>query len=147
LIVADTGNRSLIRYRSPDWQSESLAVLPGPVVGLAWVGGLLAAAIPAEGVIVLLDPRDGTVMRNLDVPGWSGGDQQEGYLVLLPSGELAASAPRPGEIWLVDPTGGEPARLLEDGLEGVTDLALLPDGRLLASLTWQDRLVQLEIAP
>ncbi len=147
LIVADTGNRSLIRYRAPDWQSESLAVLPGPVVGLAWVGGLLAAAIPAEGVIALLDPRDGTVMRNLDVPGWSGGDQQEGYLVLLPSGELAASAPKPGEIWLIDPTGGEPARLLEDGLEGVTDLALLPDGRLLASLTWQDRLVKLGIAP
>ncbi len=85
------------------------------------------------------------MIRNLEVPGWSSGQQQEGYLALLPSGELAASAPEPGEIWLVDPTGVEPARLLQGGLEGVTALALLPDGQLLASLTWQDRLVLVPI--
>jgi hypothetical protein len=50
-----------------------------------------------------------------------------------------------GEIWLVDPTGVEPPRLLQGGLEGVTDLALLPNGQLLASLTWQDRLVLVPI--
>jgi len=147
LVVADTGNRRLLRYRPPEWQAESIAVLSGPVVGLAWAGGLMAAAIPSEGVISLVDPGSGTVVRNLDVPGWSDGDQQEGYLAMLPSGELAASAPTPGEIWLVDPAGVEPPRLLLDGLHGVTDLALLPDGQLLASLTWQDRLVKIRIGP
>ncbi len=147
LVVADTGNRRLMRYRPPEWNGENFAVFPGPVVGLAWAGGLLAAAVPTEGVITLVDPTDGTVVRNLEVPGWSDGDQQEGYLALLPSGELAASAPNPGEIWLIDPTGEKPPRLLQGGLEGVTDLALLPDGQLLASLTWQDRLVKITIRP
>jgi len=145
LVVADTGNRRLMRYHPPEWNGENFAALPGPVVGLAWVGGLLAAAVPAEGVIALVDPTTGAVVRNLDVPGWGGGDQQEGYLALLPSGVLAASAPTPGEIWLVDPTGVEPPRLMQGGLEGVTDLALLPDGQLLASLTWQDRLIKIRV--
>ncbi len=145
LVVADTGNRRLMRYRPPDWSAEAFATLPGPVVGLAWAGGLLATAIPAGGVIALVDPTSGTVIRNLEVPGWKNGLQQEGYLALLPSGELAASAPEMGEIWLVDPTGVEPPRLLQGGLEGVTDLALLPNGQLLASLTWQDRLVLVPI--
>ncbi len=58
LVVADTGNRRLMRYRPPDWRAEVLATLSGPVVGLAWAGGLVAAAIPAEGVIALVDPTD-----------------------------------------------------------------------------------------
>jgi len=141
LLVSDTGNRRLMRYRPPDWQADVVATLPGPVVGLAWAGGLVAAAIPAEGIIALVDPNSGAVVRTVDVPGWSNGHQQEGYLALLPSGELAASAPEPGEIWLVDPAGVDPPELLQDGLEGITDLALLPDGRLLASLTWQNRMI------
>jgi YYY domain-containing protein len=145
LVVADTGNRRLMRCRPPEWHAESLAILPGPVVGLAWAGGLIAVAVPSEGVVALVDPTGGTVVRNLEVPGWSAGDQQEGYLAMLPSGELAASAPTPGEIWLVDPAGVEPPRLLRDGLEGVTALALLPDGQLLASLTWQNRLAKIGI--
>jgi YYY domain-containing protein len=147
LVVADTGNRRLMRCRPPKWQPESLAVLSGPVVGLAWAGGLMAVAVPSEGVIALVNPTDGSVVRTLDVPGWSGGDQQEGYLAMLPSGLLAASAPTPGEIWLIDPAGVESPQLLRGGLEGVTALALLPDGRLLASQTWNNRLVKIAIGP
>jgi sugar lactone lactonase YvrE len=51
----------------------------------------------------------------------------------------------PGEIWLVDPTGEAPVRLLRDGLPGVTGLALRPDGSLLASQTWSNRLVTIPI--
>ena len=147
LVVADTGNRRLMRCRPPTWQAEPLAVLSGSVVGLAWAGGLMAAAIPSEGVIALVNPTDGSVVRSLDVPGWAGGDQQEGYLAMLPSGLLAASAPTPGEIWLIDPAGVEPPRLLKGGLEGVTALALLPDGQLLVSQTWKNRLVKIPIEP
>ena len=90
---------------------------------------------------------DGSVVRSLDVPGWAGGDQQEGYLAMLPSGMLAASAPTPGEIWLVDPAGVESPRFLKGGMEGVTALALLPDGQLLASQTWKNRLVRIPLEP
>jgi WD40 repeat protein len=147
LVVADTGNRRLMRCRPPTWLAEPLAVLSGPVVGLAWAGGLLAAAIPSEGVIALVDPTEGSVVRSLDVPGWSAGDQQEGYLAMLSSGVLAASAPTPGEIWLVDPAGVHEPRVLKGGLEGVTALALLPDGQLLASQTWQNRLIKIAMGP
>ena len=145
LLVADTGNRRLLRYRPPDWRVEEVAELAGPVVGLAWAAGLVAAAIPSDGAIALLDPATGSVARRLEIPGWSDRGQQEGYLALLPSGELAASAPEPGELWLVDPTGEAPPRLARDGLPGITGLALLPDGNLLASLTWQDRLVRITL--
>jgi hypothetical protein len=84
-------------------------------------------------------------VRRLEVPGWAERSQQEGYLAVLPSGDLVASAPRPGELWLVDPTGVAPPRLLRGSLEGITAVSLLPDGNLLASLTWDDRLVRIEL--
>jgi len=145
LLVADTGNQRLLRYAPPRWRREVVVELPAPIVGLALVGGLVAAATPANGTIALVDLATGTVVRNLEVPGWSSGRQQEGYLALLPSGELAASAPYPGELWAVDPTGQSPPRLVRAGLPGLTAIALQPDGRLLGSLTWEHRLVRIEL--
>jgi hypothetical protein len=79
------------------------------------------------------------------VPGWQGGDQQEGYLAVLPSGELLVSAPTPGELWRLDPSGArEPVRLPAT-LPGVTALAVLPDGDLLAAQTVEHRLVRVAI--
>ncbi len=145
MLVADTGNRRILRARPPQWTVETVAELPAPVVGLAWASGLLASAVPADGAIYLLDPTSGSVVRRLEIPGWAGRGQQEGYLAVLPSGELVASAPEPGELWLADPAGTQPARLARDGLPGITGIALLPGGQLLASLTWEDRLVRIPI--
>jgi YYY domain-containing protein len=145
LLVSDTGNRRVLLYRPPDWQEEVVAYLAGPPVGLAWAGGLVAAAIPAEAAVALINLETGSVVRSLEIPGWRNRDQQEGHLVLLPSGELVASAPQPGELWVVDPAGAEPPHLLRDGLPGITAMALMPDGEILASLTWDDRLVRVSI--
>jgi hypothetical protein len=84
-------------------------------------------------------------VRRLEVPGWNNGKQQEGYLALLPSGELAASAPFPGELWIVDPSGDSPPRLLRANLPGLTAITLLPDGNLLGSLTWDHQLVRIDL--
>jgi hypothetical protein len=119
--------------------------LEAPVVGLAWVGELVAAATPAAGSLSLIDPADGATVTTIEMPGWIDGEQQEGYLILLPSGELAASAPKPGEIWLVDPAGSSEPRLLRSDLPGVTDMAVQPDGILLVSLTWDHRLVRIDL--
>ena len=145
LLVADTGNRLLLRYRPPRWQREELYRFEAPVVGLEWVGGLLAAAVPVTGEVVLLDPQGWSLVRILPVPGWIDGGQQEGYLLTLPSGELMASAPDRRELWLLDPTGTRPARRIRDDLPGVTGLALLPDGSVVVSQTSEDRLVRLRL--
>jgi YYY domain-containing protein len=145
LLVADTGNRRLLRLEPPSWTAQAIAELPAPVVGLAWVGGLIAAATPADGAVVLLDPASGEVVRRLAVPAWELGDQQEGYVALLPSGELAASAPKHGEIWIIDPAGPTPPRRLRGELPGVTAMAVRDDGTLVASLTWDNRLERVEL--
>lgn len=145
LFVADTGNRRLVRFLPPDWKMEVVAELDAPVVGLVGVGDLLAVATPAAGSVVIVEPETGAAVRTLEMPGWALGEQQEGYLVLLPSGELAASAPSPGEIWVLDPNGSAEPRLLRGGLPGVTDLAIRSDGRLLASLTWDHRLIRIDL--
>ncbi len=145
LVVSDTGNKRILRFSPPSWQQKVVIGLPAPVVGLASVGGILAAATPADGAVILVDHRDGTIVRRIEVPGWNDRQQQEGYLALLPSGDLAASAPGPGELWLIDPTGSRVPHLLRDDLPGVTGLTLLPDGQLLAALTWEHRLVKIEI--
>ena len=145
LLVADTGNRRLLRYSPPGWKREIVTELPAPVIGLTWAGGLVAAAVPSDGAIFLVDPDNGETVRRLDVPGWSSGKQQEGYLALLPSGEIAASAPAPGELWIVDPSGDSPPRLLRSNLPGLTAIALLPDGDILGSLTWAHKLVRIDI--
>ena len=145
LLVADTGNRKILRYSPPGWQRETVVELPAPVVGLARAGGLVAAAVPSDGAIFLVDPDSGETVRQLEVPGWNIGKQQEGYLALLPSGELAASAPFPGELWIVDPSGNSPPRLLRSGLPGLTAITLLPDGNLLGSLTWDHQLVKVSL--
>ncbi len=145
LLVADTGNRRLLRMSPPGWEAATVIELPAPVVGLAWAGGLLAAATPADGAVVMVDLSRGEVVRRLEIPGWRGGEQQEGYLALLPSGEIAASAPGPGEIWIADPSGAKAARLLRSGLPGVTAIAVRPQGDLLAALTWEHRLVQVPL--
>ena len=147
LLVADTGNRRLLRLSPPNWEQSEVVELPAPVVGLIRVGDLVAVATPAAGTLALIDPVVGEIVRSLEVPGWSNGEQQEGYLVVLPSGELAASAPQPGEIWIVDPGGSEPARLLQDGLPGVTAMVVRPDGMLVASLTWDHRLIRIDLDP
>jgi hypothetical protein len=145
LLVADTGNRCLLRFGPPGWDARIVADLQAPVVGLAWVGGLVAAATPADRAVILLDPSDGRVVRRIEIPGWSSGEQQEGYLAVLPSGDLAASAPLSGEIWAIDPTGQAAPRLLRSGLPGVTAIAMRPDSTILASLTWQHRLVRVPL--
>jgi YYY domain-containing protein len=145
LLVADTGNRRVLRFTPPDWEGVTVARLPGPPVGLEWAAGLIAAAVPADGSLLLIDSTSGEIVRRIELRCWNTGDQQEGYLTILPSGELVVSSPHYGELWIVDPSGEEPQRLLQDGLDGVTAIALTPDGDLLASLTWQHRLVRVPI--
>ena len=145
LFVADTGNRRLLRFDPPEWRQTVVATLAGPVTGLAWTAGLVAAAVPVDGAVALVDIGSGQVVRRLEVPGWSSGEQQEAYLAVLPSGMLAATAPSTGEVWLVDPSGQSPPRLLRDGLPGITAVALLPDGSLVASQTWEHHLVTISI--
>ncbi len=145
LLVADTGNQRLLRYTPPRWHREVVIELPAPVVGLAEAGGLVAAATPADGTVAFVDLAAKKVVRNLEVPGWSSHRQQEGYLALLPSGELAASAPYPGELWALDITGNNPPRLIHAGFPGLTAISLQPDGQLLGSLTWEHRLVRIPL--
>ena len=142
LLVADTGNRVVLRFRAPDWRAEEVLRLDGPVVGLAMVDGLVAAAVPAAGEVVLLDAKAGAEVRRLAVPGWTNRQQQEGYLAVLPSGELVASAPDSGELWRLDPSGETAPIRLPVTLPGVTGIAVLPDGSLLASQTYEHRLVR-----
>jgi YYY domain-containing protein len=145
LLVADTGNWSLLRFSPPGWQREELHRFDAPVVGLAWSDGLVAAAVPVAGQVVLVDPVTGEEMRRLDMPGWQSGDQQEGYLAVLPGGGVLASAPAVGEIWLLEPSGATPPRRVAEGLPGVTGFAVLRDGRVIASQTWASALVRLQI--
>jgi YYY domain-containing protein len=145
LLVSDTGNKKLLRFTPPDWEEDIVAMLPGPPVGLAWAGGLIAVAVPAEGALLLVDGSSGEVARRIELRCWNTHEQQEGYLALLPSGDLVASSPHYGELWIVDPTGEEEQRLLQDGLPGVTAVALTPFGDLIASLTWEHRLVRVPI--
>jgi sugar lactone lactonase YvrE len=145
LLVSDTGNRKLLRFTPPDWDHQTIATLPGPPVGLAWAGGLIAVAVPAEGSLLLVDGSNGEVVRSIKLRCWNTHDQQEGYLTLLPSGDLVVSSPHYGELWIVDPTEKKPQRLLQDGLPGVTAVALTPYGDLIASLTWEHRLVRVPV--
>jgi len=146
LFVADTGNKRLLRFEPPSWQETVVANLAGPVTGLASALGLVAAAVPVDGAIALVDPATGEVVRRLEVPGWGSREQQEGYVAVLPTGDLVASAPATGELWVVDSTGSSPATLLRDGLPGITGVVLMPDGTLLASQTWENHLVKIPIA-
>jgi YYY domain-containing protein len=145
LLVSDTGNKKLLRFTPPEWESDIVARLPAPPVGLAWAGGLIAVATPAEGALLLVDGSNGEIARRIELRCWNTLDQQEGYLALLPSGDLVASSPHYGELWIVDPTEEEPQRLLQDGLPGVTAMALTPFGDLIASLTWEHRLVRVPV--
>ena len=145
LLVSDTGNRKLLRFVPPEWNDVTVARLPGPPVGLAWAGGLIAVAVPAEGALLLVDGSTGDVARRIELRCWNTHDQQEGYLALLPSGNIVASSPHFGELWIVDPTEEEPQRLLQDGLPGVTSISLTPAGDLIASLTWEHRLVRVPL--
>ena len=145
LLVSDTGNKKLLRFVPPEWTDEIVARLPGPPVGLAWAGGLIAVAVPAEGALLLVDGSSGDVVRRIELRCWNTRDQQEGYLALLPSGNIVVSSPHFGELWIVDPTEEEPQRLLQDGLPGVTSVALTPSGDLIASLTWEHRLVRVPL--
>jgi len=146
LLVADTGNRRLLEYRPPSWQRRELFRFGAPVVGLAWVGGMLAAATPAAGEVVLIDPAAWTEVRRLEVPGWSEGQQQEGYLVVGADGRLLASAPRPGEVWAIDPAGRLAPRRVRTGLPGVTAMAVLPGGEIVAAETAESRLVHFRLS-
>jgi YYY domain-containing protein len=145
LLVSDTGNRKLLRFTPPTWSVETIATLPGPPVGLEWAAGLIATAVPADGAVLLVNATDGEVVRRIELPCWGSRDQQEGYLALLPSGNLVASSPANGELWIVDPSGERQPRLVEHGLAGITAIALTPAGDLLASLTWEHRLVRLPV--
>jgi hypothetical protein len=147
LLVADTGNRQLLRFSPPAWDRDLVAVTPGPVVGLEWADGLVAAAVPADSAIVLVDVNEKSVVRRIEIPGWNDREQQEGYLAMLPSGDLVASAPTLGQLWRVDPSGESPAFLMAENLPGVTGIAVLPDGQLIGSLTWENRMVKISVGP
>ncbi len=146
LLVADTGNRQVLRFSPPDWDRDLVAATPGPVVGLSWAAGFVAAAVPADSAVVLIDVNENSVVRRIEIPGWGDREQQEGYLAMLPSGDLVASAPTLGQLWKVDVTGESPPQLMAENLPGITGIALLPDGQLLGSLTWEHRLVKIPIA-
>jgi YYY domain-containing protein len=145
LLVADTGNWTLLRYSPPRWQREELYRFDAPVVGLAWSDGLVAAAVPVTGLVVLVDLLERVEVRRLEMPGWQSGDQQEGYLAVAPGGGILASAPAAGELWLLDPSGATPPRRVAEDLPGVTGFAALQDGRIIASRTWDNELVRLRI--
>ena len=145
LLVADTGNRRLLRYRAPQWEVETIAKLPGPPVGLEWAAGQIAVAVPADAAVLLIDPSDGSIVRRIVLPCWDSREQQEGYIARLPSGNLVASSPANGTLWIVDPSGETQPWLAEEDLPGITAIALTPAGDLLASLTWQHRLVRIPI--
>jgi sugar lactone lactonase YvrE len=146
LLVADTGNKTLLRYRPPRWDREEVYRFDAPVVGLSWIDGAVAAAVPAEGKVVILEPSDWSQLLELEVPGWSSGQQQEGYLAQTDAGGLLATAPDPGELWLLDPTGVTRPRLVGEDLTGATGITVLPDGKVLLSLTWESRLTRVDIA-
>ncbi len=80
------------------------------------------------------------------MPGWTDGSQQEGHLLALPDGDFLASAPEPGELWRVDPGGARPPRKVRGGLAGLTAMARRPDGTIIGSLTWENRLVRIRLA-
>ncbi|MCG6947857.1 MAG: DUF2298 domain-containing protein [Acidobacteria bacterium] len=145
LLVSDTGNKRLLQFSPPGWKQEDVVRLPGQPVGLAWSAGLLAVATPADGALFLVDVPSREIVRRIDLRCWNSHDQQEAYLATLPSGEIVASSPQYGELWAIDPTGDDSQRLLHDGLDGITAIALMPDGNLLASLTWANRLVKVPI--
>ncbi|NOZ95444.1 MAG: hypothetical protein GXP47_12015, partial [Acidobacteria bacterium] len=145
LLIADTGNRRILQASPPSWKPRTLVALDGPVVGLAILGDTLAAAVPQKGIVALVDLTSGATVRTLQMPGWSDGSQQEGYLLELGPHRLLASAPGPGELWLLDPAGKHDAVRLATKLPSITAMALLPDGRLLASETFENRLVRIPI--
>ncbi len=139
LWVADTGNRRLLRFEPRSWSRAAVLDLGAPVVGVVVVGERLAVAVPSRGEVVLVDPRGPTAEHTLPVPGWVDGGQQEGYLAVLPSGDLLASAPARGELWRLDPAGERPPVMVAEGLAGVTGIAAVAEARVLAALTWQHR--------
>ena len=145
LWVADTGNAQVLSYIPPRWERGLSVRLPGPVSGLAWSGKLLAAAVPVAGEVVLIRPGTGKVVRRLPMPGWTDGKQQEAGLVELPSGALLATAPTPGEVWRLDPSGSAAPSRVRAGLRGLTSIACWPDGSLIGSLTWENRLVRIRL--
>jgi hypothetical protein len=144
LVVADTGNRLLLRFSPPGWQQEEIIRFPGPVVGLAWVDGLVAAAVPVAGEVALVDLDARAEVRRLPMPGWEKGRQQEGYLLSLPSGKLLASAPADGELWRLDPAGGDP-ELMPVTVPGVSAIEILPGGEIIVARTPYHHLVKLRI--
>jgi len=145
LLVADTGNRRLLRATPPGWNLDTVTTLDGPVVGLAVLGDTVAAAVPQEGIVALIDLKTGATVRTLQMPGWAGGDQQEGYLLKLDPSRLLASAPSPGELWLLDPSGDRKPVRLAGGLPSLTAMALLPGGQILGAETFENRLVRIPV--
>lgn len=143
VVVADTGNRRVVEFAPPSWRERIVVRFEHAVVGLAWVDGLLAVAVPDGGIVALVEPASGSVRRTLEVPGWHDGGQQEGYLARLGGGELVATAPRSGGLWLLDTVGDRPPRQIAAATKGLTGIAVLPGGRLLAAQTWEHQLVRL----
>jgi YYY domain-containing protein len=146
LLISDTGNKRLVHCAGPDWTCETILRFDAPPVGLAPLDtGEVAVALPAAGAVAIVDPGSGIETDRIDLPGWDGNHQQEGYLLALPDGHLLASAPRPGELWRVDPSAQRPPERLRADLPGLTGLTLAADGTVLGSLTWQHRLVRISL--
>ncbi len=148
LIIADTGNSRLLQWRRGMAEAVPLAGLDAKPFGLAAAGARLAVAVPTRSKIVLLDPDSGEPLGEVQVPAWPPGQEVEAYLAPLPDGRLLASAGLTGELWLIDVQAGSSTRLAS-GLDGVTGIGVLPDGRVIAALTKDHRLkrVRVEIPP
>ena len=144
LFVADTGNRRLLQWRRGMAEAKQLVKLDANPFGLAAAGDRLAVALPTRSRVVLLDPDSGEQRGEIAVPAWPAAPETEAYLAALPDGRLVASAGLSGELWLLDPDSGGATRLAT-GLDGVTGVAVLPDGRLLAALTRDHRLERVSV--
>jgi uncharacterized membrane protein len=148
LLIADTGNQRLLQWRRGMAEAVTLTRLDAKPFGLAAVGGKLAVALPTLSRVALLDPDSGAPGGEVRMPAWPADRETEAYLAPLPDGRLLATAGLAGEVWLIDVPAGSSSRLVS-GLDGVTGVGVLPEGRVIAALTKDHRLtrVRVEIPP
>ena len=141
---------SFVRF-SPDWQraasighegprlrlwalawrdrAEWLAGYTGPLVGLTYEGGALAAVDDA-GTVTLWSPTTGARLATFET--WSSGGMG-GALAASPDGRWLATGGDDSVVHLVDAATGEDTRQLHGHIRSVTTLAFNADSSLLAT--------------